>query len=185
MSHQYCEPNSYKKWAKDWIFVGIFASIFIYYLKCGVEKNGVTLFVWPEELEKVAETHKCTKCSRIFQSSSSKNRRDRLTCKFREIPDVRPKQSRDIGSNDDEQSLLPNDLDIEMTLDENWEDLYVRSERSQLLDDFQMMPEWCDDSVLPDKHQQSDTGSIINDFGSFSDLSIIANDEPATIESEV
>lgn len=148
MSHQYCEPNSYKKWAKDWIFVGIFAFIFIYYLKCGVERNGVTLFVRPEELEKVAETHKCTKCSRIFQSSSSKNRHDRLTCKFREIPDVRP-------------------------------------ERSQLLDDFQMMPEWCDDSVLPDKHQQSDTGSIINDFGSFSDLSIIANDEPATIESEV
>lgn len=86
---------------------------------------------------------------------------------------------------DYEQSLLSNDIDIEMTPDESCEDSNVRPEQSQWSADFATMPEWCDENMVLNKHQQSATGSIPIDFESFSDLSIIANDEQTIIESEV
>lgn len=147
------------------------------------------MFVLPEELKKVAETNKCTKCSRIFQLVSSKNRHDRLTCKYRENAnsDVRPNKSessndRDIEmtpneenefdeehsqwSNESiniEQQLLSNDLDIEMLPNEFREDLDVRPEESQLSNDFAITPDnqWCNENLVPDKNQQSHTADSL------------------------
>lgn len=51
-------------------------------------KNGVTLFVRPAELESMPNDRKCVLCSRVFQTTSSKNRHDRYTCQYRNIPNV-------------------------------------------------------------------------------------------------